>query len=1098
MKQRKKEPKKFIFLEESGKRWKISKYTFLLSIIALAIIAGMMLRALVQAPDMAGVDVSTHNIEPILTPFAQGEDVASTNVNETEQLELTAGQKSQKTDVFAFYQQDFHGEEQHKLSLERNIDAMDTLVPDWFTLTKDFTIENKADTEIDALAREAGVKILPDVSLTYDGTEETMDELMEDPKKQAQVINELYDMVQDGGYDGIHMNLTYIEYEDAGKFEDFSEKLYTTFHDSGLTVALNTRVEDDTFDTEVLADYADHLVVQAYDENNENSKSGSPIASFEWTKELFEQYDGPEEKLVLSLANFGYNWNVSQDTSAEIMSFPEIMQQARNQNLEVQWDEKNFTPYVRYKEEDDEHLISFLDASTFYNQMMIAKSNNVHSIGVWNIGSEDSSIWSLFENGAGPESISEIPNIVPITDGGAGDVFQVTTDEQDGERSLEVTDDVITGQEYLEYSTPYHIERYGQAEKKIAISFDDGPDPKYTGQILDILSERETPATFFVLGQNASNHPEFVERIYREGHEIGNHTYSHKDIQKSSTREFDFELNSTQRIIQGITGRSTVLFRPPFLSTNDEGSNVPAKETMEKISHAQDLDYMLMGSLIDPRDWEGDKTSDQIVQEVTKRAEDGNIILLHDAGGDRTETIEALPRIIEWLEEEGYEIVPSAELIGMSRDEVMPEVSETEAAISPFFSRGSITVSSITEGVTYFIYGLIAVGLLRLIVLIYFSWKQKRRKKVFNESYQPLVSVLIAAYNEETVIAKTIHSILKSRYPNLDIVVVDDGSKDGTSRVMEEEFGSYSNVRLIKKSNGGKSSALNLGFKDVYGEITVTLDADTTIDKNTITNLIRHFSDERVGAVSGNVKIGNRKNLLTWWQHIEYVTGFNLEKRAFDELECITVVPGAVGAWRNSALQEVNYFEDDTLAEDTDITLKLLRKGYLIKSEVDAVAYTEAPEDVRSFVKQRYRWTYGILQCFWKHKRAMVDGKNKKLTFIAAPNMLFQYVLIASAPLIDLILLLGLASGSLRVLYFYAGFLLVDTLVSVYAFKLENESKKPLVTVFIQRLVYRQFFTYVVWKSFVFAIRGGVMGWNKLKRTGNVNSVSTIQSKRGA
>lgn len=266
MKQRKKEPKKFIFLEESGKRWKVSKYTFLLSIIALAVIAGAMLRALVQAPDMAGVDVSTHNIEPILTPFAQGENVASTDVNETGQLELTAGQKSQKTDVFAFYQQDFHGEEQHKLSLERNIDAIDTLVPDWFTLTKDFAVENNADTEIDTLAKEAGVKVLPDISLTYDGTDETMDELMDDPKKQNKVINELYDMVQNGGYDGIHMNLTYIEYEDAGKFEDFSEKLYTTFHDSGLTVALNTRVEDDTFDTEVLADYADHLVVQAYED----------------------------------------------------------------------------------------------------------------------------------------------------------------------------------------------------------------------------------------------------------------------------------------------------------------------------------------------------------------------------------------------------------------------------------------------------------------------------------------------------------------------------------------------------------------------------------------------------------------------------------------------------------------------------------------------------------------------------------------------------------------------------------------------------------------------------------------------------------------
>ena len=350
----------------------------------------------------------------------------------------------------------------------------------------------------------------------------------------------------------------------------------------------------------------------------------------------------------------------------------------------------------------------------------------------------------------------------------------------------------------------------------------------------------------------------------------------------------------------------------------------------------------------------------------------------------------------------------------------------------------------------------------------------------------PFVSIVIAAYNEEKVIKQTIRSIMNNDYQNFELIIVDDGSTDGTGNVIEQERKQFSNIRLIKKVNGGKSSALNIGFQEAEAEIIVTLDADTLITDNTISSMVRHFIDPNVGAVSGNVKVGNLKNLITLWQHMEYVIGFNLEKRAFDELNCIPVVPGAIGAWRKSAVKEVGLFEVDTLAEDTDVTLKLLRKGYRVRSEVEGIAFTEAPEDVTSFVKQRYRWTYGILQCIWKHKGAIFNKKNKSLGFIAMPNMIFQYVLLATAPLADVILVMGLIAKAPTVLYYYLGFLLFDMVVSVYSFLLEKEKKKPLLTLFIQRLVYRQFFTLVVWKSIIFAVKGGLMGWNKLQRTGNV------------
>ena len=247
------------------------------------------------------------------------------------------------------------------------------------------------------------------------------------------------------------------------------------------------------------------------------------------------------------------------------------------------------------------------------------------------------------------------------------------------------------------------------------------------------------------------------------------------------------------------------------------------------------------------------------------------------------------------------------------------------------------------------------------------------------------------------------------------------------------------------------------------------------------------MTDEKVAAVAGNVKIGNVRNIMTMWQHVEYVTGPNLEKRAFDELNCITVVPGAIGAWRKSAIAEIGYFEDDTLAEDTDVTLKLLRKGHRVTFEPNANAYTEAPENVKSFIKQRFRWTYGIFQCMWKHRGALFNPKQKSLGFIGLPNMWFQYVIQGLAPLADLFFIIGLLIGDTStVLGFYLSFFIVDYFVALYTFKLERVSAKPLLLLFIQRFVYRQFFTFTIWKSIIFALRGVLVGWNKLKRSGHV------------
>lgn len=413
------------------------------------------------------------------------------------------------------------------------------------------------------------------------------------------------------------------------------------------------------------------------------------------------------------------------------------------------------------------------------------------------------------------------------------------------------------------------------------------------------------------------------------------------------------------------------------------------------------------------------------------------------------------------------------------------------------FSILAITLKS------YLIFALV-IGILRMAILIIFSYKQwKRQKKsrtIKKKSWvilksqkfrryrlRPTISVVIPVYNEEVVIEKTVSAVLHSQYPITEVIVVDDGSTDQTAATVENSFPRNPRVKVIRKQNGGKASALNLGFREALGDIIITIDADTVFTNLAISHLVEHFKNPEVAAVSGNCKVGNIRNQLTLWQHIEYVTAFNIERRAYDYLNCITVVPGSNSAWRRKVVQEVGYYDHDTLAEDTDLTLKIVEKGYRITYDDKALSYEECPETVKDFVKQRYRWSYGILQSSWKHRKTILKSKNKTLKFFAVPSLLFSYLLYLTAPLIDIIFIVSLLTGEKTIFLFAIFFYFSDAFASVYAFKLEKESMKPLVWVIIQRFAYRYLIAYVTWKAVIMALKGYSVGWNKFKRTGNNN-----------
>lgn len=268
-----------------------------------------------------------------------------------------------------------------------------------------------------------------------------------------------------------------------------------------------------------------------------------------------------------------------------------------------------------------------------------------------------------------------------------------------------------------------------------------------------------------------------------------------------------------------------------------------------------------------------------------------------------------------------------------------------------------------------------------------------------------LVSVLIPALNEAKVIVPALHPLLMSDYPNLEVIVVDDGSEDGTSDLVREHFATDSRVHLIVKANGGKAAALNSGLARASGIVVVALDADTHFQRDSIFKLVRWFHDPSVAAVAGNAKVGNRINTITRWQALEYVTSQNLERRALATLGCITVVPGAIGAWRREAIEQLGGFPVDTLAEDQDLTIGLLRAGWRVLYDSTAIGWTEAPDSLRGLLKQRFRWTYGTLQCLWKHRHVTLKPRYKSLGLVAFPQTwLFLVLFSIVAPLVDLTL----------------------------------------------------------------------------------------------
>jgi cellulose synthase/poly-beta-1,6-N-acetylglucosamine synthase-like glycosyltransferase len=485
-----------------------------------------------------------------------------------------------------------------------------------------------------------------------------------------------------------------------------------------------------------------------------------------------------------------------------------------------------------------------------------------------------------------------------------------------------------------------------------------------------------------------------------------------------------------------------------------------------------------------------------------------NVVLLHDSGGDRAETVAALPIIIDQLRAHGFRFVPVSELAGLTRNQAMPPLTAADQAAArtdlALFEALSFTIDAL--GILFAV--ALTLGIGRAVTLAGLALLAARRESGTERppiDPNAFVTVLIPAFNEERVIERSIRDVLASEQVRVEVIVIDDGSKDRTSEVVERHFGGDDRVRLIKLGNGGKARALNHGLEVARSDIVVALDADTQFEPGTIARLARWFAaDPRLGAVAGNAKVGNRMNLVTKWQALEYVTAQNLERRALAWLGAMTVVPGAVGAWRKSAILDVGGYPPDTLAEDQDLTIAIQRAGWRVTYDQSAVAWTEAPQSLHQLARQRFRWAFGTIQCVWKHRAVLKHGRPRGLALVGLPQtLLFQLAFAAVSPVIDLALIVSIfltansihehgytaVQGDLgRTAFFWLLFAAIDLTAGLIAFALERREKWTLMLWLLpQRFGYRQLMYYVVIKALVQALRGPRVGWTSIARSGRVN-----------
>ncbi len=1050
-------------------------------------------------------------------------------------------------------------------ALKQHIHQIDILFPDWLHVvspdgnlmgsTAEFPVrlfrvvndsgsiagvdpQNKVRTTIEAA--KADVDVFPMLNdyntITQDWAGDQAGAMLRDPAARERLHIQLDKFLyRNPGYRGLCLDLEEVPDEDEQLYADWIGELHNDFQAKDLKVYVNVQSGADDAFLKLAAQNSDGIILMNYDEHEESSVPG-PVAAEPWFEKNLTRVLNtvPREKLICAIGNYGYDWAVplpekgrkASDKVVDVtdLSVQDAWQRASDAGADVHLEGDELNPHFAYDDEDAHlrHQVWFLDGVTALNEMRAARQMGLRTFALWRLGEEDPSIWKIWNNPAvknAPEQLRTVPWGEDVDTEGQGDILRITSEPQAGARTIQMDADdfTIIDEDMTQLPHSYTIQQYGYDPHKLALSFDDGPDPVWTPKILDVLRQYHVPATFMVIGEEAQDNIGLLKRYMRDGEEIGNHTFTHPDISEISPRQLEVELNWTERLFAAELGVQPLFFRPPYSIDQEPDTN----DETGPAYRIQQMGYTIIGNKIDTDDWNEHprKSPQEITDSVLQQLHQmktlpwmrGSIILMHDGGGNRAPTVAALPLLITTLRSKGYQFVQVSDLMGKTRAQVMPPIAPSmrwQARIDRvaffFFAFFAHFVVDI------FFVGDVLMSARLLMIGIFALIDRLRRRHLPAEPYRPRIAVLIPAYNEDKVIVRTIRSVLKSDYPSLRVIVIDDGSLD---RTFEVARGAYpkeiaeGRLLVLTKTNGGKAEALNYGLDHVDEEVYVGIDADTVIAPDAISRLVVYFADPEIGAVAGNAKVGNRINLWTRWQALEYITSQNFERRAMDLFNVVTVVPGAIGAWRTSAVKEAAGYPLNTVAEDADLTMNLLEHSYKVIYDDRALAFTEAPATARSLMRQRFRWSFGILQSVFKHRAAV--RTNLAMGFFALPNILiFQILLPLVSPFIDIMFAAGVlhylidlhfhpetasAASFEKLVAYFLLFLVIDFVTSVLAFSLEprHPANKGdiwlLPHVWLQRFAYRQLFSIVLFRTLKRAIEGRPFNWEKIERTARMS-----------
>jgi peptidoglycan-N-acetylglucosamine deacetylase len=1001
------------------------------------------------------------------------------------------------------------------------------------------TVDDKVMTFLKA--EDTEMEVFPVVQ-NFDGTDFVpgIVDFLNNPEARARFRREIGLFLATDHYRGLMIDFESFPKKGQPGYVTLLNELSSDLHAKGLKLYVSVQVRNEDYDYAAISSAVDGVVIMNYDEHFPGGTPG-PVASQDWFSDNLESAvkEIPKEKLICAIGNYGYDWVEKPKTKKgklppgeadKSVSVQEAWIGARDAEEDVDFDGDALNPHFSYKDDDNfRHDVWFLDAVTALNEMRAAQTFGIQTFALWRLGAEDRSLWRVWDMPGEANASDRLKDVPPGQDvdmEGSGEILHIEARPTDGERELTIDKQtgLIDGEDFKSLPEPYRVARYGFSKNHLAMTFDDGPDPEWTPKILDVLKREHVPGTFFLIGIQAEKFGSLTQRIYHEGHEIGNHTFTHPDISTIGSGYMRVELNLTEQLFASQLGIRTTLFRPPY-SVDAEPDT---EDEVKPLELTQSLGYVTIGNKIDTRDWSDEPALSP--RQIAARVLDhlppcqpndqqcGNIILMHDGGGNRERTVLALPLIIDGARARGFDFVPVYQLMGKTKADVMPPLPANEYWSARLNWIGFWLFSATMTGITviFFLGDILMTG--RLISVGVLAVYDRLRSHVYGSpdqiaTYRPSVAVLIPAYNEEKVIERTVQGALDSDYPNLRVIVIDDGSKDRTLEIARRAFAAEEaagRVLILTRPNGGKAEALNFGLEHIDdAELFVGIDADTIIAPDAIARLVPHFLNPKVAAVAGNAKVGNRVNLWTRWQALEYITSQNFERRALNALGAVSVVPGAIGAWRTAAVREAGSYHVDTVAEDADLTMALLRNGYRVEYEDLALAFTEAPTSANALMRQRFRWSFGILQAIFKHKG--VFARKGALGFVALPNILiFQILLPLVSPFIDLMFVVGVIwyfiqkhfhpestdpASFQRLLIFFVAFLVIDFLASALAFALERRQPEAredawlLSQVWLQRFAYRQVFSLVLFRTVKRAIQGRPFAWDKLDRTAAVKYV---------